>query len=116
MGSAGKSSAGGVGLMQHERREHGGLCVLCQMEMLRRATAARVRVELDAFDAEERVLGGEQHRAAFACADVEEDGALDGREWMQLLEPEIEHRAKDAGSDAVVGGEVFRCSAGFHAR
>ncbi len=34
-------------------------------------------VELDAFDAEEGELGGEEHGAAFAGADVEEDGAFD---------------------------------------
>ncbi len=35
-------------------------------------------VELDAFDAEERVLGGEEEGAALAGADVEEDGLFDG--------------------------------------
>ena len=35
-------------------------------------------VELDAFDAEEGELGGEEHGAAFAGSDVEEDGFFDG--------------------------------------
>jgi hypothetical protein len=35
-------------------------------------------VELDAFHAEEGVLGGEEEGATFAGADVEEDGLVDG--------------------------------------
>src|SRR5262249_13898432 len=56
--------------------------------------------------AKEGMLGGEKHRPAFACADVEENGALDGRERMKLLQPEIEQCANDARCDAVVGSEV----------
>lgn len=39
--------------------------------------ACEVGIELDAFDAEEGELRGQEHGAAFAGADVEEDGALD---------------------------------------
>ena len=74
--------------------------------MLRRAMSASFGVELDAFDAEEGILGGEEHGAAFAGADVEEDCTLDGREWMKLLQPEVEQCAQDAGRDAVVGCEI----------
>ena len=63
-------------------------------------------VELDAFDAEEGILGGDEHRASFAGAHIEKNRALNRCERMKLLQPEIEQRAQNAGRDAVVRSEV----------
>jgi len=62
-------------------------------------------VEFDAFDTEERVARGKQSGAAFAGADVKEDGLSNGCERSKALQPEIEQGLEDAGGDAVVGGE-----------
>ena len=45
-------------------------------------------VEFDPFDAEEGELGGEEHGAAFAGSDVEEDGAFDGL-GSGAVEPDV---------------------------
>jgi len=46
-------------------------------------------VELDAFDAQEWVLRGEEAGAAFAGANVEEDGLFDGSLGVKLLQPAV---------------------------
>ena len=64
-----------------------------------------VGVELDADDLMEGKLAGEEHGSAFAGAAVDEGVAGD---WVgrECGEPVIDEGAEDAGSDAVVGGDV----------
>ncbi len=50
-------------------------------------------------------MGGEEEGAAFAGADVEEDGGLDGL-GVGAVEPYVQQTMEDRGSDAVVGSEV----------
>jgi hypothetical protein len=114
-GSVGERMGGGVGVGEGERSEGVGGGVLAPEFNVGLGDVGEVGVELDAFGAEKGELGGEQEGAAFAGADVEEDGAFDGSLGIGALEPEIEQGVEDAGSDAVVGGELFglvRCAAG----
>src|SRR5215469_13098298 len=83
---------GRVFLVQRERREHGGLRSALPHSDVSARDAGKFRVELYAFDAQKGILRGKEHGAAFACTYIEEDCALDGRERMQLTQPEIEQR------------------------
>jgi hypothetical protein len=67
--------------------------------------AGEFRVELDAFDALERELAGEQHGAALAGADVQEDSLFNGL-GSGAMQPDVEQAVEDGGRDAVVGGEL----------
>jgi len=71
-----------------------------------------VGVEFNAFDAQEGMLRGEEDGSAFAGTDVEEDGAVDRGLGVGLLEPVVDEAGEDAGSDAVVGGELFDLGVG----
>jgi hypothetical protein len=108
---------GGVGVMQEQRGERMGERVALPEGDVAASGLGERGVELDAFDAQEGMLRGEQHGAAFAGADVEEHGALDsarelaGRE-RAAVEPAIEQAMKDAGRDAVVSGELFDLGSG----
>ena len=92
--------------MQRERSEHRGLLRALPDAEVSARDVCELRIQFDAFDAKEGILGGDEHRAAFAGTDVEKDGALDWCERMELTQPEIEQSAQNAGRDAVVGGEV----------
>lgn len=80
-------SARGVSFVEHEWREQGGLLRIVPESDVVARNGGEIGVELDAFDAEERILGCDEHGAAFAGADVEEDGAVDGGLRMQIAEP-----------------------------
>jgi hypothetical protein len=73
----GERVGGGVGVVESEGGECVGLCVVVPKRDVGGSDACEVRVELYAFDVEEWELGGEEHGAAFAGTDVEEDGAFD---------------------------------------
>ena len=62
-------------------------------------------VELDADDLVERELAGDEHCAAFACAEIDEGVVRDGVGWGGGA-PEVDESAEDAGGDAVIGGDV----------
>ena len=98
---------GGVGVVEGEGSERVGGGVAGPEVEVGVGDAGEVGVELDAFGAEEGELGGEEQGASFAGADVEEDGIFDGREGLGALQPDVEEGLEDAGSDAVVGGELF---------
>jgi len=76
---------GGVGVVELDGREGVGGGVLRPERDVGLGDVGEGLVELDAFDAEERVLRGEEAGAAFAGADVEEDGLLDGGLGAELL-------------------------------
>jgi hypothetical protein len=50
-------------------------------------------------------LARDKHGAAFTCADVDEGVVLDGMGRISGA-PEVDEGAQDAGSDAIVGGDV----------
>ena len=118
VGLGGEWVPGGVGVVKRDGAEGVGGGVVLPEGDVGRGDAGEVGVELDAFDAEEGVLRGEEEGAAFAGADVEEDGALDvaggvGRGGGGgALQPDVDDALEDAGGDAVVGGEFFDLDAG----
>ena len=63
-------------------------------------------VELDADDLAEGELAGDEHGTAFASTEVDE-GVFGGGMGRVGGLPEIDQGAQDAGSDAVVGGDVL---------
>jgi len=79
---------GGVGVVEDKGGEGVGLQVIVPEGDIGVGDTCEVGVELDAFDAEEGELGAEQHGAAFAGADVEEDGAFDGL-GVRALKPDV---------------------------
>jgi hypothetical protein len=87
-GFEGEGVGGRVGVMEEEGGECVGLYVLVPEGDVGVGGACEVGVELDAFDAEEGKLGGEEQGAAFAGANVEEDGALD-RLRGGAMEPDV---------------------------
>jgi hypothetical protein len=62
-------------------------------------------VEFDADDLVEGEFAGYEHGAAFAGTDVDEGVMVDGMGRVGVA-PEVDESAEDAGSDAVVGGDV----------
>jgi len=106
-GFGGEGVEGGVGVVEGDGGEEFGEWVALPEGDVGVGDEGEVGVELDAFDAEEGILRGEQEGTAFAGAYVKEDGLLDGGLGMCLLEPVVEEVVEDAGGDAVVGGEVF---------
>ena len=62
-------------------------------------------VELDADDLVEGELAGDEHGAAFACADIDEGVVGDGVGWVSGA-PAVDEGAEDAGGNAVVCGDV----------
>jgi len=97
----------GVGVVKFDGREGvGGRIALPELDV-GLSNASEPAVELDAFDAEEWILRGEQESAALAGADVEEYRALDGSERRGLPQPLVEERTQDAGRNAVIGGKMF---------
>ena len=111
-GFGGEGIAGGVGVVQGEGGEGVAGGVLLPEGDVVAGDGGEGLVEFDAFDAEEGVLRGEKHGAAFAGADVEEDGVFDGLRRGAALQPVVEEVVKDAGGDAVVGGELGDGDAG----
>lgn len=97
---------GGVGMVKGEGGEGFGEGVAVPEVDVGLGDGGEVGVELDAFDAEEGIAGGNEKGAAFTGADVEEDGFFDGRGEGEALEPEVEEGLEDGGCDAVVGGEL----------
>ncbi len=87
-GLGGKGMGGRVGVMKAQGGEGVGLQVVVPEGDIGVGDTREVGVELDPFDAEEGELGGEEHGAAFAGADVEEDGALDGL-GTRALDPDV---------------------------
>ncbi len=77
-GRGGERVGGGVGVVKGEGSEGVGERVVAPEVDVGLRDGGEERVELDAFDAEKGKLRGEQHGTAFASADVEEDGLLDG--------------------------------------
>ena len=76
MGASGRGWVVGVGVVEDERREgFGGGIAEPEVDVGLR-DAGEGFVELDAFGAEEGELRGEEQGAAFAGADVEEDGGV----------------------------------------
>ena len=87
-GLGGQGMGGGVGVVEDKGGEGVGLQVVVPEGDIGVGDTCEVGVELDAFDAEEGELGAEQHGAAFAGADVEEDGAFDGL-GVRALKPDV---------------------------
>jgi hypothetical protein len=103
---------GGVGVMQEQGSQRVGERVALPEGDVAASGLGERGVELDAFDAQEGMLRGEQHGAAFTGADVEEYRALDIARalagWEHgAVEPAIEQTVQDAGGDAVVGGKIL---------
>jgi len=96
----------GVGVVEPEWSERFCCCVLLPEGDVGGGDAGEVGVQFDAFDAEEGKLRSEEHGTSLACADIEEDGVFDGLR-CGALQPDVEKAMKDAGGDAVVGGELF---------
>ncbi len=107
-----KRVAGGVGVVELDGSQGVGGGVLFPEGDVGLGDGGEVGVELDAFDAEEGVLRGEEDGSAFAGTDVEEDGAVDGGLGVGLLEPMVDEAGEDAWSYAVVGGELFYLGVG----
>src|SRR5471030_811709 len=105
-GCGGEGVKEGVGVVEGDGGELGGVGAVLPDLDVREGGVGEGAVELDAFDAEEGKAGGEQGSAAFAGADVEEDSLFDGSGKVQALQPEIEQGLEDAGSDAVVSGQL----------
>lgn len=64
-------------------------------------------VEFDTGDLQEWGFGGDEHGSSLAGADIEKGVAIDGEGRSGAIEPKVYKRAKDGGSDAVVGGDVL---------
>ncbi len=62
-------------------------------------------IEFDTDDLMEGKLAGDEHRAPFARADVDERVVGDGVGWGGGA-PEVDEGAEDTGGDTVVGGDV----------
>jgi len=111
-GFVGQGVGGGVGVVEEDGGERvGGGVMLPDVDVFA-GDPGQIGVEFDAFDAEEGVERGDEERAAFTGADVEEDSARDGGGKGHALQPEVEQGGKDAGGDAVVGGELFGVGGG----
>ena len=111
-GFVGQRVGGRVGVVEEDRRKRLGVGVMLPDFDVGFGYLRQRFVELDAFDAQEGVKRGDEQGSAFAGSDVEEDGSGDGRGEGHALQPEVEQRGKNAGRDAVVGGELFGVGGG----
>ena len=111
-GFVGQRVGGRVGVVEEDRRKRLGVGVVLPDGYVGFGYFRERFVEFDAFDAQEGVKRGDEQGSAFAGSDVEEDGSGDGRGEGHALQPEVEQRGKNAGRNAVVGGELFGVGGG----
>ena len=105
------TGSSGVGVMERDGGEGFGSGVAFPESYVCGGNASEGLVEFDAFDSEEGKARGEEHGAAFAGSNIEEDGALDGLR-CGALEPVVKQAFENAGRDAVVGSKFVELGPG----